>query len=55
MKKLLIAMGCVAAIILMSSCTADNIEDSNKSINNNIQQTPTPSADTGDINKDLTH
>lgn len=29
MKKLLMAMGCVAAIVLMSSCTTDSIESSN--------------------------
>jgi hypothetical protein len=29
MKKLLIAMGCLTAIVLMSSCTADSVENSN--------------------------
>nr|WP_314897229.1 hypothetical protein [uncultured Flavobacterium sp.] len=29
MKKLVFAMGCVAAVILMSSCTTDSVESSN--------------------------
>jgi hypothetical protein len=30
MKKLLIAMGCLSAVILMSSCTTDSIGDTEK-------------------------
>jgi hypothetical protein len=29
MKKLVFAMGCIAAILLTSSCTADNSEETN--------------------------
>ncbi|MBW4359331.1 hypothetical protein [Flavobacterium taihuense] len=29
MKKLIIAIGCFTAIVLMSSCTADPVESSN--------------------------
>ncbi|HEU4790687.1 MAG TPA: hypothetical protein VFS71_13460 [Flavobacterium sp.] len=29
MKKLVIVIGCLSAIVLMSSCTADSIESSN--------------------------
>jgi hypothetical protein len=38
MKKLLLAMGCFAAMIAISSCTADSIEDTKSSSN----QTATP-------------
>jgi hypothetical protein len=57
MKKLLIAMGCIAAVILMSSCTTDNTEYTNKSINNNIQKTAAQSPvilEAGDDNIDKT-
>lgn len=57
MKKLLIAMGCVAAVILTSSCTTDSLEGQENTNNNNIQKTATPSPvilDTGDDNIDKT-
>ncbi|MFV5700202.1 hypothetical protein ACM55H_17730 [Flavobacterium sp. ZT3R17] len=42
MKKLLIAMGCVAAIVLMSSCTADSVENSNNEILKTQNQVTSP-------------
>jgi hypothetical protein len=38
MKKLLIVMGCITAIILMSSCTTDSVEDIEKENSNNSNQ-----------------
>lgn len=38
MKKLLIAMGCISAIIFMSSCTADSLEYVEKENLNNYNQ-----------------
>jgi hypothetical protein len=57
MKKLVIAIGCISAVILMSSCTTDSIQDPNNSIKNNIQKTASPGPvilDTGDDNIDKT-
>ena len=34
MKKLLIAMGCISAVISMSSCITDSIEGTDKEISN---------------------
>lgn len=33
MKKLILALGCIAAIITFASCTADNMNDSNQKSN----------------------
>ncbi|MDI5887655.1 hypothetical protein [Flavobacterium yafengii] len=38
MKKLLIAMGCISAIILMSSCTADGLESVENENSNNYNK-----------------
>ncbi|TDE52710.1 hypothetical protein [Flavobacterium sp. GT3P67] len=38
MKKLLIAMGCISAIILMSSCTTDSLESDKKENSNNYNK-----------------
>lgn len=50
-------MGCVAAVILTSSCTTDSLEGQENTNNNNIQKTATPSPvilDAGDDNIDKT-
>lgn len=39
MKKLLIALGCVAAVILMSSCSSDSLEETENTMNKKIQET----------------
>jgi hypothetical protein len=38
MKKLLIAIGCISAIILMSSCTTDSLESVEKENSNNYNK-----------------
>jgi hypothetical protein len=38
MKKLLIAIGCISAIISMSSCTADGLESDKKENSNNYNK-----------------
>ncbi|MFV8369592.1 hypothetical protein [Flavobacterium sp. LB2R40] len=38
MKKLLIAMSCISAIILMSSCTTDSLESDEKENSNNYNK-----------------
>ncbi len=58
MKKLLIAMGCFAAIVLMSSCTADSPVDASKqnSITPNKVPVPGTSAVTDGVPiKDISH
>lgn len=40
MKKLFFLMGCITALTLMNSCTADSIEDSNSTEINNQQIAP---------------
>ena len=66
MKKLLLAMGCITAIVLMSSCTTDSVEDikntTNKNNPKNISvevmgsiEVPNPNVlEIGDIDKDKT-
>lgn len=47
MKKLVIAISCLTAIVLMSSCTADSVESSNNETlknQNQIPSTANPSA-----------
>lgn len=34
MKKLILALSCIAVITIFASCTADNINDSNQKANN---------------------
>lgn len=45
MKKLLIAMGCISAIILMSSCTADGLESVEKENSNNYNKISVSASD----------
>ncbi len=40
MKKLLLTMGCITAVILMSSCTADSVEDIKNENSTNSNQIP---------------
>ena len=66
MKKLLLTMGCITAIVLMSSCTTDGIEDIKNTKNNNNSKTisgevlgsievpNSNSLETGDTDKDKT-
>ena len=42
MKKLLITMGCFAAIVLMSSCTADSPVDTSKQNLTTPNKVPVP-------------
>lgn len=47
MKKLVIAIGCLTAIVLMSSCTADSVESfNNKTLKNQNQISPSATTDT---------
>jgi hypothetical protein len=47
MKKLIIVMSCFTAVILMSSCTTDSIDDIKKENSINSQEVPTTNASTG--------
>jgi len=52
MKKLILALGCIAAITTFASCTADNVNDSNQK--SNLQYSKI--GDTiGDGSKDTSH
>jgi hypothetical protein len=52
MKKLILALGCIAAITTFAACTADNVNDSNQK--EKIQYSKT--GDTiGDTGKDTSH
>lgn len=59
MKKLLIAMGCFAAMIVISSCSADSLEEVKKENLTNPNQTAVSSANAdalpGVDDKDKTH
>jgi hypothetical protein len=47
MKKLLIAMGCVTAMIVISSCSVDSLGDVKKeNLINKIQISPSATVDT---------
>lgn len=47
MKKLIIAIGCLTAVILMSSCTLDSVDNSNNENLRNLNQISTlPTSDT---------
>lgn len=48
MKKLLFLMGCITALTLMNSCTADSIDDSNTS--NSVKKTIVADGDINDPN-----
>lgn len=52
MKKLILALGCIAAITTFASCTADNVNDSNQKANTQYSKT----GDTiGNGGKDIPH
>lgn len=52
MKKLILALGCIAAITTFASCTADNVNDSFQK--EKIQYSKT-SDTTGNDGKDIPH
>lgn len=53
MKKLILAMGCIAAITTFAACTADNVNDSNQK--EKIQYSKTVTDTIGDTGKDTSH
>lgn len=53
MKKLILAMGCIAAITTFAACTADNVNDSNQK--SKTQYSKTVDSTGGDGSKDTSH
>lgn len=54
MKKLVIKIGCLTAIVLMSSCTADSIENPNNETLKSVNQFSSPANQSAiDVNPPL--
>lgn len=52
MKKLILALSCIAAITTFAACTADNVDDSNQKSNTQYSK---PGDTIGDGGKDIPH